>query len=145
MSACSCFLPVWSSCSGLSCGREGKPTRTMAMLTQSHDMVNYGTNSGSAPLTFQLHGENKVTLIKPLVVRWSVASKQNLTLYGQRRPFSSYCLACFEASEITLQRLPPLMASAMIFIKHFIYLCFIYIVSFNTSPLRQILLCPFYG
>lgn len=81
MSASSCFLPVWSSCRGSSCGHEGKSRRTMAVLTQSYDMVNYGTNSWSAPVTFLLPGENKFTLTKPLVVRWSVACKQNFTLY----------------------------------------------------------------
>lgn len=78
------------------------------------------TNSRPAQLTL-LHEENKSTLTNPLIVRWAIACRQNLTQYRWRRPFSL-------ANEINLKVLPPLMASTMIFIKDLKYLCFIYIV-----------------
>ena len=42
------------------------------------------------------------------------------------------------ANDITLKGLPPLMASTevFLFLKDFIYLGFLYLVSINTGPLR---------
>lgn len=126
MSACSCFLPVWSSCSGLSCGHEGKLKGTVAMLTQSHDVVNYGP--------IQDQPADLVTWRKQTHIDQATCSQVDYCLQTKSYPIEMektiFMQKVFDwlANEINLKVLPPLMASTMIFTKDFKYVCFIYIV-----------------